>query len=173
MFTKNKKAQVAVMDLFIAAVLFGILVTIMMSTWNEYNVKIDKQIEYNDLVIKTFHISDLLVMYHGKPSAWEKPWPAVTAQSNGTPLTTIGLAQADGTIDEEKLDKFLNMTYNETRENFNIERYDYYFQMKRVDGSDFDPAIFKGVETDSIIVSVRRLVIYKNEEAILQFQLEK
>ena len=170
MFNKNKKAQVAVLDLFVAAIIFGILVTILMTTWNEYNAKIDKQLEYNDFVIKVYHITDLLVLYHGKPSAWEKPSPTYHVDAPW-PMDMIGLALEDGVISEKKLNTFLNMTYNETREIFNIRGYDYLFQLKRIDGSEFSPQIIKGVSGEEAIVAVRRLVLYNDEEAILYFQL--
>lgn len=173
MHYKNKRGQVAVLDLFIAAVVFGILVTTIMLTWNEYNIRIEKHIDYNDLTIKAFHITDLLTQYPGKPTAWEKPRPFISPLEKKPPITTIGLAYEEGIIDEYKLSEFLNMSYNETRDVFNIKLYDYYFKMIKIDGSDFNPKIEKGVLKNKTIVSIRRLVLYNNDESILQFQLEE
>lgn len=170
MINRNKKAQVAVLDLFIAAVIFGILITIMMTTWNEYNVKIDKHLEYNDLIIKTYHITDLLVHYPGKPSAWEGPAIALDMGPQ-FPTDMIGLAHKDGVLEAGKLNVFLQKPYNESREMLNIRGYNYLFQLTRVDGSEFDPPIVKGEIGEGAIVSVRRLVLYNGEEALLHFQL--
>ena len=162
---KNKKAQVAVLDLFIAAVIFGILVTMIMATWNNYNIKIDRQIEYSEMVIKAYHVSDLLSQYPGKLSAWED-------YSLIQPLT-LGLASEQGIIDQGKLDAFLDMDYDLTRDILNIKVYDYYFKLIHVNGSDFNPAINKGNETGDRVVSITRLVLYNGEEALLRFKLEK
>lgn len=170
MLSINKKGQVAVLDLFIAAVIFGVLVTTIMLTWNEYNVRIEEHIDYNDLVIKAVHITDLLSQYPGKPTGWEGPRVFLPKRNT---ITTIGLASDEGIIDENKLDRFLNLTYNETRDIFNIKSYDYFFKIIKVDGSNFSPSIEKGILTNKTIVSIRRLVIYKDDPAILQFQLEE
>ena len=170
---KNKKGQVAVLDLFISAVIFGVLVSTIMLTWNEYNIRIEKHIGYNDLVIKTFHITDLLVQYPGKPTAWERPRPVMGDIFPQPSPTTIGLAAEENIIDEYKLNRFLSKNYNHTRDNFNIMNYDFYFKITNLDGSDLDPPIELGIQKNKTIVSVKRLVIYKNEEAVLQFQLEE
>ncbi|MFH1376146.1 MAG: hypothetical protein ABIH25_00765 [Candidatus Woesearchaeota archaeon] len=173
MYHKEKRGQVAVLDLFIAAVIFGILVATIMFTWNEYNIKIEKHIEYNDLIIKTFHIADLLTQYPGKPSTWELPRPLSHSTEQQTSITTIGLVYEEGIIDEYKLEKFLNTSYNETKDIFNINNYEYYFKIINLDGSDLNPIIEKGILQNKTKVSIRRLVIYQNEEAILQFQLQE
>jgi hypothetical protein len=169
---KTKKAQVAVLDLFISAVIFGILVAAIMFVWNDYNTKIEEHIEYNDLVIKTMHITDILTQYPGKPSGWEKAKTGINIFNQET-VTTFGLASDESIIDEYKLGRFLNMTYNQTRDILNINNYNYYLKLMKTNGSDFDPPIGKGIQTNNTIVSIRRLVLYKNEEAILHFQLEE
>jgi len=159
----NKKAQVAVLDLFIAAVIFGLLITTVMLTWNKYNIKMNEQINYNTMVIRTYHISDLLTQYPGKPSAWEK-------EEEINPIT-LGLASQEGVIDQTKLNKFLEMDYNQTKDILNIMIYDYHFKLTNLTGSNLTQN--KGLEKNTKTVSITRLVIYNGQEALLQFKLEE
>ncbi|MBS3172314.1 hypothetical protein J4438_01890 [Candidatus Woesearchaeota archaeon] len=165
---RNKKAQVAVLDLFIAAMIFGILVTAIMITWNDYNEKIDKRISQNTNLIRAYHISDLLTRYAGKPSAWEK-FGEDTAED---PLTIIGLAKEDHVIDNDKLTTFLSLDYNYTKDKLSINSYEYYFKILNIDGSDFNPVIEKGIKMNNTnYVTLKRYVIYNESEAILEFWL--
>ena len=136
-----------------------------MATWNNYNVKLENQIEYNDMVIKTYHISDLLSQYPGKLSAWE--------HYDEVPTLALGLASQEGIIDEDKLNAFLDMDYTETKDALNIMIYDYYFELTHLNGSHFNPNLTKGTIKDTTTVSTTRLVIYNGEEALLQFSLER
>lgn len=164
----NKKAQIAVLDLFISAMIFGIIVTGIMVTWNNYNEKIEKRIETNTNLIRAYHISDLLTRYPGKPSAWEK-FDEGTANN---PVTIIGLAKSDHVIDGDKLSSFLLLDYDYAKDKLSINNYEYYFRLSKVDGTDFDPVIEKGSKlNDTNYVTLKRYVIYNESEAILEFWL--
>ena len=164
----NKKAQVAVLDLFIAAMIFGIIVTGIMITWNNYNNKIEKRIDSNTNMVRAYHISDLLTRYTGKPSAWEK----FDEDLSTNPVTIIGLAKQDHVIDNDKLNAFLNLDYDYIKAKLSINTYEYYFRISKVNGSDFDPKIEKGTKLNNTnYVALKRYVIYNESEAILEFWL--
>nr|MBA4405477.1 hypothetical protein [Nanoarchaeum sp.] len=164
----NKKAQIAVLDLFIAAMIFGVLVTGIMITLNNYNEKIEKRIDTNTNMIRAYHISDLLTRYAGKPSAWEK----FDEGTSLNPVTIIGLAKQDHVIDNDKLNAFLNLEYDYIKSKLSINNYEYYFRLSNIDGSDFDPKIEKGEKlNDTTYVTLKRYVIYNESEAILEFWL--
>jgi hypothetical protein len=170
MLTKHrKKGQVAVLDLFIAALIFGIIVTSIMFVWNNYNVKIDRQIDSNTNLIRAYHISDLLTRYPGKPTAWEKYYDLGLDT-----VTIIGLAKDDRVVDEGKLSTFLDLDYDYIRSKLSINSYDFYFKMTNLDGSDLIPSVEKGnITNSSVAIVLKRYVIYNEEEKILEFWLQE
>ena len=109
---QHKKGQVAVLDLFIAALIFGIIVTAIMFTWNSYTVKIQNQIDYNTNLVRAYHISDLFVRYPGKPSAWEHYYDL-----SEDPIEILGLANQDHIIDVDKMSAFMNLSYDYVKTN--------------------------------------------------------
>ena len=165
---QNKKGQVATIDLFLAIMIFTLIITTVLFTWNSYNAKIDKQIEYNSNLIKAYHISDLLVKYSGKPSSWHQS----TIEDNE--ILIIGLAKEDRVIDPDKLTRFLSFEYDLAREKLNINSYEFYFKISEINGDDLNPTIEYGNMTDSeSAVVIRRYVIYEERETILEFWLKK
>lgn len=164
-----KKGQVAVLDLFIAALIFSIIVTAIMFTWNSYNVKIEDQIEYNTNLVRAYHISDLLVRYAGKPSAWEH-----YGDLSEDAIEIVGLAERDHIIDPDKLNSFMNLSYDYVRTKLKINEYQFYMDLKHINGSDFNPPIEFGNQTnESSIISLRRYVIYNDTEAILGIWIQE
>ncbi len=67
----RKKGQAAITDLFVAVGIFIILITITSVLWNLYNVRLLNRLEYDDLVVKSFEISDLLLKTPGEPDNWD------------------------------------------------------------------------------------------------------
>jgi hypothetical protein len=170
MLKKNKKGQVAVLDLFISALIFGILVATIMVTWNSYGIKIEKQIDYNTNLLRAYHISDLLTRFPGKPSFW-----GLQAQMGPHSVEIIGLAKSDRILDSTKVQAFRTMDYNESKEKLEIAMYDYYFRLYKLDGSDFNPPIEAGIKNNEseITVTLKRYVIYNETESILEFWLQQ
>lgn len=68
---RNKRGQAAITDLFVAVGIFIILITITSVLWNLYNVRLLNRLEYDDLVVKSFEISDLLLKTPGQPDNWD------------------------------------------------------------------------------------------------------
>ncbi len=71
MLNKNKRGQAAITDLFVAVGIFIILVTITSVLWNLYQVRLVNRIEYDDLVTKTFEMSDMMLKTPGYPDNWD------------------------------------------------------------------------------------------------------
>ncbi|MCD4759658.1 hypothetical protein K8R33_02130 [archaeon] len=168
-YNKNKRGQVAVLDLFIAIMIFGIIIATVMVAWNNYIGKIDKQLDCNTKLIKAYHISDLLTKYPGKPSSWD-----YYSEEDLPPLTIIGLAYKPNVLDEHKLSKFTDLDYDLAKKKLNIESYDFYFNLTRIDGGAFDPKIAMGIDKIGVPkVVIRRYVIYNEKEAMLEFGLQE
>jgi len=165
---RHKKAQVAVLDLYISAMIFSIIVATVLLTWNSYNVKIDKEIDDNTILLRSYHISDLLTRYPGKPTSWEL-YPNMSDS-----VEIIGLASEDRVLDPIKVGKFLNFSDDYLKSKLKIEGYNFYFRLAYINGTDFNPAIEKGTKVNSTkIVSLKRYVIYNETETLLEFWLQK
>src|SRR3989344_8213091 len=107
-----KKAQLFTTDLFIALSIFIILIGIVFLTWARYNAKLNEDINFEDMQIKAFQITDLLTKTEGYPSAWEK---------NISSLEVIGLMESERNLSLAKTQNFTSLDYNLTRQLFNIE----------------------------------------------------
>jgi hypothetical protein len=163
MLTHHKKGQVAVLDLFIAAVIFGIIVTTVMFTWNSYNNKIDDRIEYNTNLLRAYHVTDLLTKYPGKPSFWERDFDL-----NEDTVTILGLAKSDRVIDPKKLSAFLTMNYSVVKSKLDLNNYEFYFKLE-----NDDVTYEKGMKiNDSPTIAIKRLVIYNETKTNLDFWLQ-
>lgn len=165
---RNKKGQVAVLDLFMSGLMFGIAITLVMFTWNSYNVKIEDQLDYNTNLIKAYHVSDLLVKYPGRPTGWHR-------YNTSNPAVTIGLAQEEGVLNIDKVDAFVNnLTYNYTKDKLEINNYEYFMRIVKLDETNFTPPLSKGnTSSTEQMITLRRYVLYNDEEAILEFTLKK
>jgi len=156
----KKKSQIVSTDLFMAASVFVILLTTIIFSWNLYYTRLNEKIAYNDIMVNAFQISDLLVKSKGKPSIW-----------NSTNVEIVGLAEYDRNISTQKVNSFNNMSYNELKELFNAERYEFYFQIKHLNGTAMDS---HGMEFNGTYsINIRRYVMYENEKAIIDFRLWK
>lgn len=156
----KRKSQTVSIDLFMAVFVFIILLILIISSWNIYQVKIVERMAYEDIMVNAFQIADLLVKSRGYPLEW-----------NSTNVEVIGLAASDRIISSEKLNSFFNISYSSSKELLNIERYDFYFQVKHINGTAADSY---GLESNGTYsVSAKRYVLYENEKAIIDFKLWK
>lgn len=160
---RHKRAQLAVTDLFIALFVATILIVIIIFTWNRYTVILEENVDYEEMQIIAFQISDLLVKSKGEPEDWE---------NDPNNVDVIGLASSDRELSPMKVEAFINLSYNITLKSLGAELYDYYFQLKHINGTKMAEhgVIFP---PNSSVVNVPRLVIYENEEAIVEFAVWK
>jgi len=156
-----KKSQLAVTDLFIALVVALILIILVVFTWNRYVIILKEENVYKEMQLITFQTVDLLIKSSGEPSNWEL---------NPTNVDVIGLASSDRKISASKVDALINLSYNFTSNSLGISYYDFYFQLKHVNGTQL---MGYGIAPNNTVVSVQRLVSYKNEDAIAEFALWK
>lgn len=156
----EKKSQIVSTDLFFAVSVFVIIIAMIFFSWNLYYERIDERIIYGDMMANAFQVSDLLVKSKGTPSLW-----------NSTNVSVVGLASSDRNISSQKLHSFINVPYDELKKLFNIERYEFYFRLKHLNGTPIDS---HGKEFDGTYsINTRRYVIYENQKAIIDFRLWK
>src|SRR3990167_5534403 len=121
----KKKGQAVIIDLFVSVSVFIILMIILTITWDLYSVRLSNRMEYDDMILKTFLISDVLAKQEGVPFDWE-------LQANPTYLTIdqIGLAERRGLLSTNKTEKFRAMTNDDVSKLLNIGLYKHYFSIR-------------------------------------------
>ena len=161
-YNKYNKAQIAVTDLFVAIFIFIALLISIFVTWNIYITRIEQRDNYNNILSNAVQITDTLVKSPGKPINWE--------QNNAT-AEIIGLASSDRNLSERKVNAFVTLTYNTTKDLLNIKRYDFKFTLININNSAL---IEYGLNsTGNNTVSIRRIVWYGNATAFMDFKLWK
>src|SRR3989344_9407637 len=100
---QKKSGQAAVTDLFIAISVFIILITITTLTWNLYNIRLTSRFDYDEMMLKGFQVSDLLVKSKGIPANWHVSY-------NTTLPQVIGLSENERILSAERIDAFKDLS---------------------------------------------------------------
>ena len=157
----GQKGQAAITDLFIAISVFIILTTIITLTWNLYNIRLVNRFEYDDMIIKTFQVSDALSKSKGVPDNWE-------SLKDKTKIQVVGLAENERKISTQKLTQFLDLNETEIKEKMNINLYNFYFTIR----NQTQVLVSHGrIPTGKKSVNIARLVIYNSKPSIMEFAL--
>lgn len=172
MYNLNKKvmrkAQVAVIDLFIALSIFILLIMIIVYLWNDYNTRINEDVEYERMQLAAYQITNQLIKTQGIPRAWEKD-----------PLNfeEIGLVTIDRNLSAEKVDTFVTLSrtnnqYNLIKQSFNLEGYGYNFNITTLSNEDIKSSggTPKGTEE---VIGIERYVMYNGEKTSFKFKIWK
>ena len=161
---KWKRGQAVVTDLFVAIAVFVILVTIISLSWDLYQIRFIKKIEYDDMILRTFHASDSLIKSKGIPTNWNHLYPPTLPQE-------LGLVNLERTIDDKKLAKFRNMSGNDIENILKIKPYKFYWVLKNETGAIL---ITHGTPpSGKLNVNVARLVIYKGKPSAMELSIWK
>ncbi len=147
---KKGRGQLFSSDMIAAVFIFLLMVSVILSVWNSSADRSISNIQRNDMEITAMRIIDILSKSPGYPADWE--------DSNAV---VIGLADSDRKIDSGKLDAFLGMDYNLTRDIFGMP-YNYFFKLGNYT---------KGINgTDSVFA--RRMVVF-NGTQLMELTLSK
>src|SRR3989338_1928422 len=162
-----KRGQTGVMDLIVAVVIAIITITAIAISWDRFIIKLNEKNEFNDLQLKLFQISDLLVTSEGNTDQWD---------INSSKLSSFGLAIDDRIISRNKVGNFTKNTNDFNLTNItnllNIETYYFFMNITFLNGSQIayigpNPSLNKSV------VSFGRYVKYGNEPAEIITKLWK
>ncbi len=159
---KWHKAQIAVTDLFIAIFIFMTVIISIFVTWNIYTNRLEQRIDYSNIISNAVQISDILVKTQGKPVNWEL---------NNTTVEIIALASSDRNLSERKVNAFITLDYNMTKDLMNIKRYNFKFKLVNVNNSALIE--YGQNSTGNTTISIRRIVLYGNATAFMDFMLWK
>ena len=162
MKNKNKKGQIFSIDAGISLISFIMVFIVVIAIYNLYTTRLNDNVLSTDLQLSAFTMSNALINTKGEPINWN---------NNLNNVTVMGLAKHKGLIDKDKLDGFLAMDYNLSKEIFNVEKFDYYFRVYDSSGEFLNNS---GVNmSDEILeaVSVNRYVLVDNQTRQLQLIL--
>lgn len=155
----SRKAQLGMSDLFLAVSIFVVLLGAVVFTYNHYTVKFESRQNFNRMQLATMQITELLVKSPGMPADWE---------SNSSKTRIIGLAYSSRNISEEKVSRFIDMSYDESKRIFGTNN-DFHFRLADMGGSLIAEKGYNA--TGNTAISMERRVLYNGENAILSFTL--
>ena len=162
-----KKGQTGVMDLIVAVVIAIITIMAIAISWDKIIIKLNEKNEFNDLQLKLFQISDLLVTSEGNPDQWD---------ANLSKLTSLGLAIDDRILSKNKVMNFTKDTSDFNLTNItnllNIDSYYFFINVTFLNGSQI-ASIGPDPSQNKSVVSFGRYIKYGNEPAEIVTKLWK
>ncbi|MEM4244850.1 MAG: hypothetical protein QW404_00870 [Candidatus Nanoarchaeia archaeon] len=121
-------------------------------------------LEDEEMQLHAFHITDMLVKTPGVPSRWE-----VSPQN----VTVLGLASDDRVLSAEKIDAMANLSYETTKDLFDIHPYDYSLKVKTFGGVTLKELGLNYTSQDTKRVNLYRYVIFNGQRALFEFTVWK
>jgi len=159
---KNKRGQVFSVDLVVTVIAFIIIFVFLISFWNLNVLRFSERKYSDELQLLSFQTTDILIKSPGVPNNWE---------DNSNNISVIGLGLSLGYLDANKVNTFLGLDYDLTKEKFNIERFDYRFELLSIDGEVLNTS---GANLSNNLlenIAVSRIVMIGNETRLIQFNL--
>lgn len=147
---------------------FALAFLLFVAAWIFVSAQFDKNFYYaeqitslKEMKLKADYTMDSLISSKGAPQNWED-------LSIGS-IERVGLSKGQGTISEEKLAAFSNLTsqYDELKIRMGVEEYDFYFEFKGID--DVNAGLSPGSDADE--VTAKRIVSYKGGVAVATLKL--
>ena len=160
----TSKGQFFSIDLVLSLVVFAIIFVFVLSLWNIYSLRLNEKINGEEIELLAFQISDILVDSQGIPGNW---------QQDVSTLQIIGLQQYPGSLQNDKITAFLAFDYAQSKQLFNIERFEYQFRVLDRTGNVLN---LKGMAYNTStkeIASVKRLVLLDNQTRQIIFTMWK
>ena len=147
--------------------MFIILITIITLTWNLYNIRLTSRFDYDEMMLKGFQVSDLLVKSKGVPADWHITY-------NTTPVQVIGLSDNERILSPERVDAFKDLSDRNSqaiKDALKINLYNYYFVIRNQTGM---PLLNTGLfPAGRYAVNLARIVLYKDQPVIMEFAIWK
>lgn len=156
----SSKAQIEVIDFFVALGLFLIMLLVIIIEWNLYSSNLNDNIDYNTMLVRANQVADFLVTSEGIPANW----------TSDDDVQLPGLALIDRNISSQKVDYFIDLTSADVIEFFKLRSYSYNFSLVYVNGTMIAGS-GQDLSTSNTTVNVRRYVTYGNRTAYLDFKL--
>lgn len=165
----SERGQGIAVDFLCAALIFLLVLNATVNLINSSNRSLADKTLLNELNAKTEQTLDLLVRTSGIPNNWEE---------NGIDeAQVLGLAQRDRVLDSQKVSRMAEWAATYRSQDYNKSKallltgYDYYFGIKRGDGTVLQETgqPVTEVQEESLAVTAKRIVNFNGEEAIALF----
>lgn len=144
----TRKGQGAIIDFLVAFFIFLTIFLVNHYTWNSVEVKIVNTEDDYYFETSVYQAVEDLIKNKGEPSNWHE---------NTSSVASIGLAEEENTLSNEKLIALNNTSYNLLRD-FILSTGDYEITIKNKTGIIYQT----GVSPAGSITRVERLVIINN-----------
>ena len=160
----DQQAQIFSLDLVLSLVGFTIILIFLISSWNIYSARLQENMVGEELQLTAMQMTDILTKSEGQPMQWE---------NNPSNVSLIGLALRPGSLDEDKVNAFVSMDYNQVKKLFNIKRFEYRFMLFGINGTIQNVSGMIPSNSSSQVTSVSRYILLHNETRQLVFTLWK
>jgi len=161
-----KKGQIFSADFILSLFLFLIVISISVLVWQSSRLQIERYERNNEMESIVLSVSNLLVKTPGNPENWE--------ELGFDEINSIGFAESDHILNNEKISKFYNMnsTYENTTGLLGASRYGFYLTITNMtdDKIFLDGKAGFGIEpptTATDIHSIRRVCLLNEPEQII------
>ena len=125
---KKKKGQAAITDLFVAIGIFIVLITITSVLWNLYHIRLINRMDHDDIVVKTFQVSDLLLKTSGSPDNWD--YLVLEDDATSADIEFIGIIDEEYKIPYDKINALRVLGEDEIKEVFHAGQYRFGLRIK-------------------------------------------
>lgn len=156
----KSKGQITTVDLVVGTIILILILQFSYSIWSKNVSDIRQKDTITEMEFVALAISDFLMKYEGKPNDWEKT----------TNITALGLAERDHVLDTDKVEAFHNMNYSQAKKLLGVGENEFLFRLKQTDGTILNETGM--VPSDpKLSVNIRRLVLYNNNPAYMEFMV--
>jgi hypothetical protein len=163
---KGIRGQAFSLDLVFSMLGFMVILILVIASWSFYSNRLDDNVGEEELQLRAFLITDVLVQSPGFPRDWEKNISAVSKQT----VTLLGLAKKDRVLSDEKINLLAAIDYNNTKEIFNIKQLEFHLQILDLNDNEIE-AIGKKANESKYTVAVARYVLQNNQRRKVLFTL--
>jgi|GEM_PF-2276637 len=157
----DSRGQISTLDLVVAAGIFISILLSVMWAWNSVLLKIDLFENKRRIYQKGLDVAELLVTTSGDPANWNE-----LDVVNSNTVDVIGLVSEDNVLDQEKVNKFGEIDYDNQREILGLSKEDFNLTLYNVTDGIGDPLYsFGRYYSDITQVRISRYA-YMNDEII-------
>lgn len=138
-----------------------ILAAIIILIWSQSVQNVSDTKDRLDIGLLSIEISDLLLKQAGHSTSWE----------SDDKNFTLGLAKEDHVLDEDKVDKFLSLNYDDTKILLGIGSYDYYFSLVNASSKSVYNSSGQYPTNPDISLNSRRIVMFNSTPFYMDFTI--
>ena len=147
------KAQLFSLEGILSLTAFMIMLIFLLSFWNVLSARMIDAATYQELQLQAAHVTDLLLSSPGFPPSWE---------NNSATVVTPGLMDYSHVLDPQKITQFAALNYTTVKRAFNIERFEFRFELRDATGSVLN-SLGQYPDEDDDAVVFKRLMLVNNQ----------